>query len=251
MEKIKNFINTHTPYLEDIRRRIYSSAILFICFFVAGFLSAGPIIKFILSLFNIENVVVATTSPFQFANLSVDIGLSVAFLALCPVLAYHMFIFLRPALSKGEKRRVIPVIAVSCFLFSVGFVYGFFVLYYALIALARINIGIGVQNIWDIGTFLSQIILTASLLGALFQFPILCTYLVRTNLIPLDVFKKKRRVAVFIIFCFATLLPPTDGVSLIAMVLPLVLLYEITILVNYKAGRGQNKYERVSFVGQL
>jgi Sec-independent protein secretion pathway component TatC len=89
VEKFKSFIAKFTPYLEDIRRRLYTTAVVFAVFFVIGFLSTGKILKFILSFFDIENVVIATTSPFQFADLSIDIGLFLAFLVSCPILIYN------------------------------------------------------------------------------------------------------------------------------------------------------------------
>lgn len=239
METFKNFIQKFTPYLEDMRRRLYFLCVSFIVVFITGFLGTGKIIKFILSLFDIKDVVIATTSPFQFADLSVNIGLAVASLICCPLLVYHIFSFLSPALSKKEKKSFVVVLPLSVTLFSAGFVYGFFILYYALITLARINNSIGVQNIWDVGTFLSQIIITATLLGVLFQFPIVVSYLIRMGLMDVTLLRSKRKIAVFIIFIFATLLPPTDGLSLIAMVLPLTLLYELTILANSRVRRSE------------
>lgn len=105
-------------------------------------------------------------------------------------------------------------------------------MYYALMILAEINIQVGIKNIWDVGMFLSQIILTSALLGALFQFPLLMTLLVRFGLLNIALLKEKRRISYFIIVVFVTLLPPTDGLSLLAMALPLVFLYEVTIFVN-------------------
>ncbi len=110
-------------------------------------------------------------------------------------------------------------------------------MYFALIILAEINIKVGIQNIWDIGMFLSQIVLTASLLGVLFEFPIIMTYAIRLNIVNVDILRNKRRLAVFCIFIFVTLLPPTDGISLLAMALPLIFLYEVTIFVNSQKRR--------------
>jgi len=58
------------------------------------------------------------------------------------------------------------------------------------------------------------------------------TYLIKMGVFDIDFLKKKRRIAIFVIFLFTTLLPPTDGLSLLAMALPLVVLYEATIFVN-------------------
>lgn len=232
VEKIKEFINRFTPYLEDIRRRIYIVSLLFVIFFIVGFLLTSTILRFILLFFEIKDVVIATTSPFQFADLSINIGLFSAFLISLPVFVYNIFTFLKPALSKKEKTLFFSLIPISLILFIFGFIYGFLIMYYALIVLAEINFRIGIKNIWDIGMFLSQIILTSSLLGALFQFPIIVTYIIKIGLLDVSILREKRKVSVFIIFIFTTLLPPTDGLSLVAMALPLILLYEVTIFVN-------------------
>ncbi len=131
----------------------------------------------------------------------------------------------------------IALIPVAISLFFAGFLYGFAIMYYALVILAKVNVSIGVQNIWDIGMFLSQITLTSTFLGVLFLFPIFTTLVVRTGVITNDFLKEKRRLAVLIIFIFTALLPPTDGLLLILMALPLVLLYEITIFVNFRFGK--------------
>jgi sec-independent protein translocase protein TatC len=232
VERIINFINKFIPYLEDIRKRLYFTAIVFIICFVIAFFSASTIIRLIISFFEIKDVVIATTSPFQFADLSIDIGLFFAFLVSLPLFVYNAFSFLRPALSKRERKLFFSFIPLSIILFVAGFIYGFLIMYYALIVLAQINVHIGVQNIWDVGMFLTQIVLTSALLGVLFQFPIVVTFIIKMRLLSVDLLKKKRRLAVFIIFVFTTLLPPTDGLSLLLMALPLILLYEITIFVN-------------------
>lgn len=239
MENIKGFIDRFSPHLEDLRKRLYVTCIFFIVFFTIGFLSTGTILRSILSVFDIQDVVIATTSPFQFADLSIDIGMFLASLVSLPVFAFNAFAFLGPALSKKERGLVFLLVPLSATLFVSGFAYGFLIMYYALLVLAQINKSIGIQNIWDIGMFLTQIVLTSSLLGALFQFPILMTWVIRTGLVTVSLLREKRRVAIFVIFAFSTLLPPTDGLSLLAMALPLILLYEVTIFANSRSNKKQ------------
>jgi len=234
VEKYQGIIEKYSPYFEDIRKRVYFLAISFIVFFIIGFLSTRYILHFILWIFDIQNVVIATTSPFQFADLSIDIGLSSAFIISAPLLIFHIFRFLRPALTKGERRLFFVLIPITVLLFMSGFIYGFFIMYYALEVLAEINRGLGIQNIWDIGLFVSQVVLTSILLGVLFEFPVIFTFIIRMGIISVESLRGKRRVAIAIIFVFTSLLPPTDGLSLLAMALPLILLYEVTIFVNSK-----------------
>jgi sec-independent protein translocase protein TatC len=237
VEKSQGFLAKFAPYVEDIRKRLYVIAITFAVFFVAGFFSTSVILRYILGIFKIQDVVIATTSPFQFADLSINIGLLCACVVVSPVALYNIFMFLRPALTKYEKKIFFLLMPLTLVLFFFGFAYGFSIMYYALIILAQINMQIGVQNIWDIGMFLSQIVLTSTLLGVLFQFPIVFTFILRSGLLDISYLKQKRRLAFVIIFVFTAFLPPTDGLSLIAMALPLVLMYEVTILVNSKIWR--------------
>lgn len=234
MEELNRNIEKFLPFLEDLRHRLYRGVILFVVFFVGGFLSAGIILKRLLQVIHVDQVTIATSSPFQFADIAMDVGFFLAIMVSVPYIIYSFYIFIVPALTRSEKIKLLKSIPLSIGLFIVGFFYGFFILYYALGLLASINISLGIANIWNISQFLSQIFITAALLGLVFEFPLLLTLLIKLGIMTPETLKNKRRIAYFVIFCLTSLLPPTDGLSLIAMSLPLVLLYEVTILLNNK-----------------
>lgn len=241
MEYLSKNVEKLLPFLEDLRRRLYGGVVLFVVFFIGGFLSAGTILKKVLSLIHVDEVVIATTSPFQFVDLAMDVGFFLAIIVSAPYIIYSSYAFIAPALSRSEKMKLLKSIPLSIVLFIVGFVYGFFVLYYALGLLALINVGLGIANIWNISQFLSQIFTTATLLGLVFEFPLLLTLLIKLGIIKPQALKDKRRIAYFAMFCLTALLPPTDGISLIAMMLPLVLLYEVTIWSNISINNNNNQ----------
>ncbi len=232
LEHLEEQANRFMPYLEDIRKRLYRVVILFSVLFITGFFGAARILKFVIGEFHIDGVTIAVSSPFQFANLAMDIGFFVALVVCIPYGIYTVYSFISPALISKEKNVLLRSVPYSVGLFLFGFLYGFAVLYYALELLAQVNISIGIQNIWDITEFISQMFLTATLLGVLFEFPIIITILLRFNIIEVQFLKDKRKLAHFLTFCFVSLLPPTDGLSLVIMSLPLVILYEVTILLN-------------------
>jgi len=218
--------------LEDLRQRLYRGVILFVIFFVVGLLSTGMILKKILDLVHFDQVTIATSSPFQFADIAMDFGFFLAIMVCVPYIIYSFYIFLVPALTKNEQVKLLKSTPLSIGLFIIGFSYGFFILYYALEALASINASLGIANFWNIGQFLSQIFITSALLGLVFEFPLLLTLLIKLGIITPKTLKGQRRVAYFLVFALTALLPPTDGISLVAMALPLVLLYEVTIVLN-------------------
>ena len=123
-------------------------------------------------------------------------------------------------------------IPLSIGLFIVGFIYGFLILYYALELFASINIGLGIANIWNISQFISEIFITSALLGLVFEFPLLLTLLIKLGITTPQTLKNNRRIAYFSSLCVSASLPPADILSLLAMALPLVVLYEVTILLN-------------------
>jgi len=220
--------------LEDLRKRLYRGVILFVVVFFGGFFSAGEILKKTLSFIHLDRVTITTHSPFQFVDVAMDVGFFLAIMVSVPYIIYSFYVFIIPALTKRERIKLLKTVPVSVGLFVAGFSYGFFILYYALELLAAVNVSLGIANFWNISQFLSEIFITSALLGLVFEFPILLTLLIKLGIITPQTLKDKRRVAYFLIFFLVSLLPPTDGVSLIAMALPLVLLYEGTILLNNK-----------------
>ena len=232
MESFQENIKKFLPYLDDLRNKLYYSAIIFATVFIGGFFSTGIVIRYFVNTFKIEGVVISTTSPFQLTDLAVDLGIFFALIITVPIVIFQLYSFVFPGLSKKEKKMLLLSIPICLLLFGSGFIFGATMLFYAFKIIAIINQSLGIKNIWDIASYLSQIFITSTLLGLLFQFPLVLTGLVKLNLFNVSSLKKKRRLAYFIVFIIVSLLPPTDGLSLIAMSLPLVLLYEITILIN-------------------
>lgn len=215
-----------------MRRRLYRGVVVFAVTFVAGFMFATPIIRQALRLVNFDQVVVATSSPFQYTAVAMDIGYFLAIFVTTPFMVYNLYAFIAPALVKREKILILKIVPVSLLLFVTGFAYCAVILYYAMGLFADINVSLGIANYWNIGLFLSEIMITSALLGLVFQFPFVITVLIKLKIMTLQMLKKNRRIAYFLSLCIVALLPPTDGISLLAMTLPIVLLYEGTILFN-------------------
>ncbi len=232
MSKIDTYIAEYGVYLEDIKKRLLFIVKTFVLIFVGGFLFTGFIVKTMIHLLDFKDVSIVITSPFQMVDIAMSTGFFIASVITAPIVIYHIYTFLSPGLLPKEKRLFILLIPVALVLFFVGFAYGFMTLYFGINLIAQVNVSLGVVNYWDIGKFISDIVLTASLLGLIFQFPIIITFLIRIGVMNSMFLKNKRKVAYFLIFIFVSLLPPTDGLSLVLMAAPMLLIYEATIVVN-------------------
>lgn len=232
MEHALPNLKEHAVFLDEIRTRIYNLVLIFFVIFVGSFLAAGYIISVPVKLFKIPNVTIATSSPFQYMDLATDIAFACAVCISLPLLIYHLYAFLQPALNHRERRLFFQLLPLTLLLFVLGSAYGVVIMYFAFGALANLNTSLGITNIWDISQSVSQLAVTSLLLGSLFEMPLVLTFLLRAKWLKRQTLSDKRRHIYVGIFAFIALLPPTDGISLLLMALPMIAIYEITLLIN-------------------
>lgn len=222
------------PFLNEIGKRLKGAGIFFLICFLGGFIATARIFRFASNYFTIKDVTVITVSPFQYVDLAMNTGITIALVCTFPILIYQIYSFLKNGLTFKEKTKFLLYVPIIVLLFILGFAYGFFTLYSTFAAIAQINISVGMSNYWDISKLISEIFITSALLGLIFEFPLILSTFIKMNLFDIRQLKARRRHAIAIIFIGTSLLPPTDGVSLMVMVLPLILLYEMTIFFNRK-----------------
>jgi len=232
VEILKQKFSEYYQYIDDIRKRIFALLICFFIFFAGGFFGAEKIIGFIIKITAVKGVTIATTSPFQLLNLLMSVGAFVALIFCTPFAFYLLYGFLKEALSKTERKFFLILLPASALLFLVGFAYGASILYLYLDVIANINIHLGVKNIWDISSFLSQMIMASVVLGLVFQFPIILTFLIRIGAVSVDYLRENRKYSIAIMFIFVGFLPPPDIFSTIVEAAPLLVMYEATIIIN-------------------
>lgn len=230
--KIDGYLAEYGGYIEEIRRRLVRVVIVFAVTFFVGLFSTNLFIRFFLTFLDIDNVTIVATTPFQLLELAMSVGFFTATLIAVPFGIQQAYTFLSGGLLPRERRVFFVLIPASVLLFITGFIYGFAVMYFAIQVIAQVNVSFGVANLWNVTQFISQILLTSALLGFIFQFPILLALLIRLGLLQVQTLRSYRRFAIAGILIFVALLPPTDGLSFVIMSLPLVGIYELTILFN-------------------
>jgi sec-independent protein translocase protein TatC len=234
MSNLQENISRYGNYFEELRRRLLILVKIFATVFVISFFNIGPIVRLLLKYLTMDGVTIATTSPFQLVDLAMSIGFFLASVVTVPVFIYFLYSFLKPALLKKERKFFLLSLPLGLGLFIIGFLYSSVMLYYAIRLIAYVNVNLGVVNYWDISSYVYQIVLTSTLLGLLFIFPLVITFLIKVGIMSVAFLKSKRRHAIVVIFIIVSLLPPTDGLSLILMAVPLILIYELTVLFNRK-----------------
>ena len=229
---LQDTINKYFPYLMEIRKRLLFIASLFVVAAIFGFVYYEKIITLILGFLSIEGVNVVFTSPFQFFTLAVNSGIFIGLVIVFPLILYQLMAFLKPALKSKEYKLIIALLPLSVILFVGGFAFGIAVMKYVVAIFYQKSLELQIGNLLDIELLLNKIILTGALMGIAFQFPIVLTVLMRLKIVKYKSIIKQRFVAWAIAIVFAALLPPTDILSLILLTLPLVILFELTLILN-------------------
>ena len=234
MNDIQKYLSTYSTYIEDIRRRLYRLVIAFCVVFIIGFSSTTYLVKVLVHFFTTKDSTLVATSPFQLLDLAMSMGFFLAIIITLPLAIQQVYSFLSSSMHDEERRFFLILLPISAILFIVGFCYGVMMMYYALAVVAKLNVELGIVNLWDISQFISLVMVTSALLGVLFEFPLILTLLIRMGVVTTQFLVTYRRHAYIAILIFVILLPPTDGLSDIIMVAPLVLIYELTILFNLR-----------------
>jgi sec-independent protein translocase protein TatC len=228
---LQDTINKYYPYLAEIRKRLMFVAAIFIAASVLGFFYFEKVLKFALTYFKLEGSV-GFTSPFQFLELSVNSAVLVGSVVIFPIIIIQLLSFLKPALRNKEFRTVLAFVPFSIILFIIGFAYGIFIMRYVVVMFKEKSVLLALGSFIDVSKFLSQMLSTSALLGLAFQYPIVLSVLMRLKVLKYEVVKKQRLWAYLGSLFFAMILPPTDLYSLVLLTVPLVILFEITLLLN-------------------
>ena len=225
------------PYLAEIRKRIVFTISAFVIATISGFIFYEQIIKILIKAFSLEGINIVFTSPFQFINLAISVGISTGLVVSFPLLVGQVIFFLKPALKKKEYKIITRFLPFSFLLFLVGFIFGLIIMKWQIeIFLARAA-SLGIGNILDISGLLTTVFLTSALLGIGFQFPIILLLLLRIGIIKHDQLSKKRKWVYIGSLIFAMLLPPDSILADIILTMPLVILFEFTLILNRILGR--------------
>ncbi|MFO8113013.1 MAG: twin-arginine translocase subunit TatC [Desulfosalsimonadaceae bacterium] len=229
-----------TEHLEELRNRLIRCIIaIFSCFVVAYVFKeklfeilVAPLIK----VMRQEDTLIFTGIPEAFFTyLKVSLLAGIFFAA--PFLIYQFWMFVAPGLYKNERKTMIPIIFVSSLFFIGGALFGYFVVFPIGF---KFLLGFASETIRPLPSMREYLSFSAKLLvafGIVFELPIVITFLARLGIVSVPFLKKNRKYAILIFFVGAALLTPPDVVTQALLAMPMIILYEISILGAYAFGR--------------
>jgi len=219
---------TLVEHLDEVRSRIIISLVAIVPTFAVAFAFHERIIDWLTGPLPDDKrlVTLGVTEPF---TTSVTVSLIAALSFALPILLWQVWSFLAPAVEEHQQRVVLVLVVIATALFACGVVF----MYYVVLPRGLEFLTTYDDELYDIQirasyyyTFVAFLLLGG---GLAFLLPIFVLGLVRLRVLSSDRLRRNRRIAFVLLLVFAALLPTVDPVSLAFEVVPLVLLYELSI----------------------
>ena len=179
-----------------------------------------------------------TEAFFTYMKVSFLAGIMLA----SPVIIYQFWAFVGPGLYQKERRYFVPIVLLSAFFFFGGSLFCFFVVFpFAFKFFLSFATDV-IQPLPSMKEYLSFASVTMLAFGLVFELPLVIVFLARLGIVTVDFLRKNRKYAILLIFLVAAILTPgPDVVSQVLMAIPLMFLYEISIVGAIFLGKKKEK----------
>ncbi len=229
---------TFLEHFGILRKSLIKIVLLMIILFIPAFYFRDLIME--LALIPItdslpENSKIIFTRPIEGLSSNIRISFLASFICTFPLIIYEIWSFIKPGLYEDEKRTSALVIIIGTILFFIGAF-----CCYKFVAPVAFNVLINeyssesitaLPNISDTLGFLSSIILS---FGIIFEYPLIIYILSKLGVTSSTFLSSKRKYAILISTLISAILTPTTDIfSMLFMLVPLIIFYEIGIIVSY------------------
>ena len=238
----KNNPSSFVGHLSELRSRLVKSFIFLSLLFIVSYIFSTEIYRFLVQPYadavldkNLDRRLIFTALHEAFLTY-LKVAFFAAFFISCPFFLIQLWKFVAPGLYKNEKKALLPYLVATPILFILGG----FIVYYLIMPLAiKFFLGfetvaqpgvIAIQLEAKVNEYLSLIMRLIFAFGISFQLPVILSLLARIGIIDSEYLRQRRKYFIVIIFALAAILTPPDPITQIGLALPLLLLYELSIL---------------------
>ncbi|MEJ2097858.1 MAG: twin-arginine translocase subunit TatC [Deltaproteobacteria bacterium] len=222
-----------TAHLQELRSRLIK------CFIAVGIgfvLSYGFKEKLfdiltapLISVMGTGDTLIYTNLPEAFFTFLKSAFLSGILLS-SPIIIYQFWMFIAPGLYHKERRLLLPIIFLSSLFFIGGALFGYYIVFPWGF---KFFLGFASETIKPLPSMKEYLSFSSKMLiafGLVFELPLILTFLAKLGIVSVAFLKKQRKYALLLFFTGAAILTPPDVVTQIMMALPLMVLYEISII---------------------
>ena len=229
-------------HLVELRKRLIHSLIFLTILFVICYYFSEHIYGFLVDPYaqavkndDINRRLIFTALQETFLTY-LKVSFFAAFFVSSPIILIQLWKFIAPGLYENEKKAILPYLIATPILF----LFGGMLVYYLIMPLAikfflsfeasSINSALPIQLEAKVNEYLSLVMKLIFAFGLSFQLPVVLSLLARVGFVDSNFLKERRKYVVIIIFAAAAILTPPDPITQIGLAIPLLILYELSIL---------------------
>ena len=229
-------------HLIELRQRLINSFIFLLSFFVVCYFFSEEIYSFLVQPYanavkedSVNRRLIFTALQETFLTY-LKVSFFAAFFISSPIILNQIWKFIAPGLYENEKKAILPYLVAT----PVLFLFGGMLVYYLIMPLAikfflsfeasSINSALPIQLEAKVNEYLSLIMKLIFAFGLSFQLPVVLSLLARVGFVDSLFLRERRKYVVIIIFVAAAVLTPPDPITQIGLAIPLLILYELSIL---------------------
>ncbi|MBO1198703.1 twin-arginine translocase subunit TatC [Staphylococcus simiae] len=219
-------------HFSELRQRIVTILVCFVISVVIVYISSFWWMTSFISYITRAHVVL---HAFSFTEMIQIYVMVIFFIALClvsPVIFYQLWSFVSPGLHHHERHFIYKYSIFSALLFIVGVVFAFYIGFPLIINFSlKLSATLHIDPVIGFKAYLGELIRWLLVFGVLFQLPILFMGLAKFGLIDAHALKHYRKYIYFACFVTASIIAPPDLTLNILLTLPLILLFEFSMLI--------------------
>jgi len=239
-----------TEHLSELRKRIFITLIFIFIAFILTFHYSEEILKFLLFPLNSELQLSLKKPYFHLAKklhqmklvflapaeafwMHIKIAFVASFIVSLPVIFHHVWRFITPGLLQKEKKYFLPFLMSATALFMIGAAFCFMVVLPFTMGFLLNYKTENLEAMISIGNYVDFCLKFILAFGAVFELPLIIVFLTKYGVVSPEMLAKQRKYAVLGAFIAAAILTPTpDAFNQTLMAFPIIILYEIGIILS-------------------
>ncbi|RXJ04624.1 twin-arginine translocase subunit TatC [Anaerobacillus alkaliphilus] len=228
-------------HLDELRKRIIIILGAFIVFFIASFIFVKDIYDWFVKDLDMPLTVLG---PMDIIYVYFLLSGVIALALTVPVIIFQIWLFVKPALTRREQVVTLTYIPASLFLFVAGLSFGYFVVLPLVLNFLFSLGGDMFQMMFTTDKYFQFVLRMTIPFSILFEMPLVVMFLTSLGIVTPKGMIKNRKYAFFFIVVISVLISPPDFISDVLVIIPLIFLYEVSIVLSTIVFRRKRKRER-------
>ena len=229
---------TLSGHLTELRNRIIICVVSLVVSFLIGLHFAPDLVTLLTDIGKGYGYTYIYISPqellLQYFSVALLAGIVITF----PIILYHVWAFIQPGLKKNENALFLAAMGSGLVCFVIGVLFAYKVMLpFMLHFLIDLSSGSDIHASVTVGNYMTFLLTIFIIFGIVFELPVVAVLLTQMGLVKVVWMKKARKFIIVIIFFVAAIITPPDIVSQIMVAVPMIGLYELSILLCTVLGR--------------